>query len=408
MPLDKTKILLVDDLDANLLVMEAVLEGDQYLLTKANSGQEALEILSREKNFSLILLDVNMPALDGYETARMIQQQERLRDIPIIFITAGDYEVDEVFKGYQTGAVDYISKPFKPQILRAKVSVFAELHRKNQLLKQQEEKLRIINMDLMQLNQDLEHRVQERTNQLRKLNEELKELNSSKDKFISVISHDLRNPLTALIASSLKLHQEHTMSSTEEVRKLSDIIYRTSRRVLTQLNDVVDWAKKQQEKFVFKPAPIQLLKELEEWLELLKNNAAQKNILLEYNIAPDLQVKADSLMLRSVFQNLVTNAIKYTPDGGCIRLSASQLNDMVEICVEDNGIGMTTEALEKLFDQTLSSNGTNNEEGTGLGLLLVRDFIAQHGGTIKVESKVGDGTCFKFTVPHLSLAGEGQ
>ena len=380
--------------------METVLENEQYDLYRATTGFAALDILSKENRFSLILLDVNMPGIDGYETARRIQEQEELRDIPIIFITAGDYEVDAVFKGYQTGAVDYIGKPFKPQVLRAKVSVFAELHKKNQLLKYQEEKLRLINNDLVQLNQELEKRVQDRTNELKKLNEELKDLNNSKDKFISVISHDLRNPLTALIASSLKLHQEHSLHSHEEVKKLSDIIYRTSRRVLTQLNDVVDWAKKQQEKFTFNPTRIQLLKEMDDWLDLLKNNAAQKNIQLQNDIPEEIHVKADSLMLRSVMQNVVTNAIKYTPEGGSVKLSALRLEDMVEICVEDNGIGMSKETRDELFARATSSNGTNNEEGTGLGLILVRDFIAQHGGTIQVDSQLGKGTRFKFTVPH--------
>lgn len=399
MPLAKTKILLVDDLEANLMVMSVVLESDQYLITKVTSGTQALEVLERDPRFSLILLDVNMPGMDGYETARMIQSKAELRDIPIIFITAGDYEVDAVFRGYQTGAVDYIGKPFKPQVLRAKVSVFAELHRKNQLLKQQEEKLLQINMDLVRLNQELENRVRDRTNQLKVLNDQLKELNNSKDKFISVISHDLRNPLTALIASSLKLYEEHTSSSPEEIRKLSDIIYRTSQRVLTQLNDVVDWAMQQQDKFSFNPVRVELERETDEWLDLLKNNAAQKNIRLENRIPEGLCVHADALMLRSVMQNVVTNAIKYTPEGGYVRLTAEPAGEMVEICVEDNGIGMSAEDREELFNRRLSRNGTNNEAGTGLGLLLVKDFVGHHGGTIHVESIPGKGTHFKFTVP---------
>lgn len=381
------------------MVMSVVLESDQYLITKVTSGTQALEVLERDPRFSLILLDVNMPGMDGYETARVIQSKAELRDIPIIFITAGDYEVDAVFRGYQTGAVDYIGKPFKPQVLRAKVSVFAELHRKNQLLKQQEEKLRQINMDLVRLNQELENRVRDRTNELKVLNDQLKELNNSKDKFISVISHDLRNPLTALIASSLKLHDEHTSSSPEEIRKLSDIIYRTSQRVLTQLNDVVDWAMQQQDKFSFNPVCVELEKETDDWLDLLKNNAAQKNIRLENRIPEGLCVHADALMLRSVMQNVVTNAIKYTPEGGYVRLTAVPAGEMVEICVEDNGIGMSAEDREELFDRRSSRNGTNNEAGTGLGLLLVKDFVGHHGGTIHVESIPGKGTHFKFTVP---------
>lgn len=393
------KILLVDDREDNLASMEIVLEREGYAFSKASSGRDALKILLKEDDFSLILLDVKMPIMDGYETAELIYQREKLRHIPIIFITAHDYEEDALFRGYKTGAVDYIRKPFKPQVLRAKVGVFAELHKKNQLLRQQEEKLRLINNDLVMLNQDLENRVRERTNELKKLNDELKELNFSKDKFLSVISHDLRNPLTALIASSIKLKSNAEKYPGNEIKQLSDIIFRTSNRILTQLNELVDWAKTQRQKTSFNPTRIMLLDEMNEWLELLKDNASQKAIKLHNHISSDIQVDADSLMLRSILQNLVTNAIKYTPNGGAVTLSASLSDNMVEVCVEDTGIGMSTETLEKLFTKSSSVVGTNNEQGSGLGLLLVRDFIAQHGGTINVESKVDKGTCFKFTIP---------
>ena len=201
------KILLVDDNDNNLMSMEVALEKDEYVFFKAKSGREALRILLHEDDFSLILLDVKMPIMDGYETAELIYQRDKLKHIPIIFITAHDYEEASMFKGYQAGAVDFIRKPFNAEILRSKVAVFAELHKKNQLLRQQEIKLQAINNDLMQLNQELEQRVLERTIELENLNHELKSLNLSKDKFLSVISHDLRNPLTALLASSAKLSE---------------------------------------------------------------------------------------------------------------------------------------------------------------------------------------------------------
>ena len=196
------KILLVDDRPDNLMSMEIVLEKEGYAFAKATSGKEALKILLKEDDFSLILLDVKMPIMDGYETAELIYQREKFKQIPIIFITGQDYEEAAIFKGYKTGGVDYIRKPVNPQILRSKVAVFAELYKKNQLLKQREEELRIINDDLRQLNSELESRVRERTLELEKLNHDLRDLNLSKDKFLSVISHDLRNPLTALLASS--------------------------------------------------------------------------------------------------------------------------------------------------------------------------------------------------------------
>jgi signal transduction histidine kinase len=380
--------------------MEIVLENQGYQFYKATSGKEALKILLKEEDFSLILLDVRMPIMDGYETAELIYQREKLKLVPIIFITGQDYEEAAMFKGYQTGAVDYIRKPFNPQILRSKVAVFAELHRKNQLLSRQEEKLRIINDDLMRLNSDLENRVKERTSQLELLNSELKELNLSKDKFLSVISHDLRNPATALIATSEKLSRDIERLESKDVKNLSNIIHRTANKIVQQLNELVDWAKKQREKTSFTPIKINLLSGLDESMELLKANASQKEIKLLNEVYEDLFVTADSLMLRSIVQNLVTNAIKYTPHHGSITISAEKADKMVEIRVRDTGIGMNQETLEKLFDDAYySSKGTNNEHGTGLGLILVKDFVNQHGGVISVESAEGAGTCFKFSIP---------
>src|SRR6185503_2704034 len=153
------KILLVDDNENNLVSMEIVLENGQYTFYRASSGREALRILLHEDEFSLILLDVMMPIMDGYETAELIYQRDKLKHIPIIFVTAHDYEEAAVFKGYKAGAVDFIRKPFNPDILRSKIAVFAELYRKNEQLRQQEVKLQQVNSELMQLNQDLEQRV---------------------------------------------------------------------------------------------------------------------------------------------------------------------------------------------------------------------------------------------------------
>jgi len=399
------KILLVDDNDSNLMTMEVALEGEGLVFFKANSGREALRILLKEDEFSLILLDVKMPIMDGYETAELIYERDKLKDIPIIFITAHDYEEAAMFKGYQAGAVDFIRKPFNPEILRSKVAVFAELFKKNRLLKQQEEKLQIINNDLTQLNLELEHRVLERTIELENLNHQLKALNLSKDKFLSVLSHDLRNPFTALLIAANKLSEDPETLSFEQIKQLSQIIHRTANKMLDQLNEVIDWAKKQSQKAVFNPEKIRLILGIEESLEILKPNASQKKIKLQNRTPKDIFVKADSLMLRSIVQNLVTNAIKYTPQGGSVIINAESDDHMAYVFVEDSGIGMTDETREKLFGNGDNSSlaGTNNEKGSGLGLLLVNDFVAQHGGTIDVESAVGKGTTFKFTIPAANV-----
>lgn len=397
------KILLVDDNENNLLAMEVALEKENYVFFRANSGREALRVLLHEEDFSLILLDVKMPIMDGYETAELIYQRDKFKQIPIIFITAHDYEEAAMFKGYQAGAVDFIRKPFNAEILRSKVAVFADLYKKNQLLTRQEEKLQAINNDLVQLNRELEHRVLERTLALESMNQELQALNLSKDKFLSVMSHDLRNPLTALLASSVKLSEDPEKLSPSQVKQLSQIIHRTSNKLLSQLNEVIEWAKKQSHKTNFYPERIRLAEGIEESLELLRPNAQQKKIKLQNHVPKDMEVMADTLMLRSIVQNLVTNAIKYTPEGGSVVVNAKREEQMACIFVEDSGIGMTTEIMERLFRNTnqQSLSGTNNEPGSGLGLLLVSDFVTQHGGKIDVESDLGTGTTIRFTIPAI-------
>jgi signal transduction histidine kinase len=403
------KILLVDDNENNLLSMRVVLEKDQYAFSTATSGREALRILLKEDDFSLILLDVKMPMMDGYETAELIYQRDKLRRIPIIFITAHDYEEAAVFKGYKAGAVDFVRKPFNPEILRSKVTVFTELYHKNRLLKQQEEKLQLINNDLIQLNQELEQRVHERTLALENLNHELKALNLSKDKFLSVISHDLRNPLTSLLASSENLKRDADKLKPEQIKLLSGIINRTSNKILSQLNELVEWAKNQREKTSFQPVKLHLAHGINESLDLLRETSSQKEINLENGVDDDIYIMADTLMFRSVLQNLVTNAIKFTPHGGgAVKVSACVEAGMVEICIRDNGIGMSEDTKAMLFGNggRTSILGTNMEKGSGLGLLLVKDFIAAHGGTISVDTEVDKGTCFRFTLPHFTEPSE--
>ncbi len=396
------KILLVDDNENNLLSIEVVLQKEKYEFHRALSGKEALRILLKEEDFTLILLDVKMPIMDGYETAELIYQRDKLKHIPIIFITAHDYEEAAIFKGYKAGAVDFIRKPFNAEILRSKVAVFTELYKKNQLLRQQEEKLQVINNELVDLNRGLEQRVQERTLELENLNHELQALNLSKDKFLSVISHDLRNPLTSLLASAQNLDQDVEKLRPDQIKFLTGIINRTSQKILTQLNELVEWAKNQRDKATFRPEKLHLSQGVNESLELLKANAAQKEIKLENNADHDIYIQADALMFRSILQNLVTNAIKFTPlGGGAVTVSAQPIEDMIEICIQDVGVGMSQQTKDKLFGpvNTASLRGTNHEKGTGLGLILVKDFVMQHGGKILVESETGKGTCFRFTMP---------
>jgi signal transduction histidine kinase len=270
----------------------------------------------------------------------------------------------------------------------------ARLHEKAVLLQQQEEKL-------ISVNDELEKRVLERTGELEVLNQELKVLNVSKDKFLAVISHDLRNPLTTLLLASEALSSETDKLIFDAVQPFVKIIHRSSHNILQQLNELVDWAQKQQEKPTLNAEKIHLLSAVQQSFELLSSNALLKNIVFENLVPAKLYVNADALMLRSILQNLVTNSIKYSFGGGQVKVNACEVEKMTEVCVIDYGIGMDTNARDHLFGRKngRSQPGTNNEKGSGLGLVLVNDFVTQHNGTLRVESEINKGTSIFFTVP---------
>jgi signal transduction histidine kinase len=403
------KILIVDDNQHNLMSIEVALENQGYSFSHALSGREALRTLLHDQDFSLILLDVKMPIMDGYETAELIYERDSLKGIPIIFITAHDYEEAAMFKGYHAGAVDFIRKPFNPEMLRTKVAVFAELFSKNLLLKKQEERLKAANEKLLILNTELENRVAERTTELQELNTELRALNLSKDRLLSVISHDLRNPLGSILVSAEFMNKHSARITEKQILSLSGIVHKTAKEILQQLNDLVDWAMKQREKSRFSPCKLDLKKEIDQSLELLNSYASQKKVSLANEVPEEIYINGDEHMLRSVLQNVITNAIKFTPvEGEAIRISANLLEDEVEICIIDHGTGMSDETILAFrdFKASRSEPGTDREKGSGLGLLLVREFVSQHGGSITIESQLGAGTIFKFTIPiflhHLS------
>lgn len=244
-------------------------------------------------------------------------------------------------------------------------------------------------------------RVFERTGELEKLNYELKDLSLSKDKFLAVISHDLRNPLTVLLLASEALSSEAENNIFDSIQPFVEIIHRNSHSILQQLNELVDWAKTQQEKTTLNLEKINLAAAVDQSFELLKANTTQKNIVLENNIPFAMYVNADALMLRSIIQNLVTNSIKYSLQGGLVIVTARRIDMMAEVCIIDSGIGMDANTRENLFTNSNSASvtGTNNEMGSGLGLILVKDFVSQHGGTLRVESEIKKGASVFFTVP---------
>jgi signal transduction histidine kinase len=390
----RVKILLVDDQPENLVALEAVLEHLGQELIKAHSGREALRHLL-ENDFAVILLDVKMPDMDGFECAAMIRERERSCDTPIIFLTA--LKSDEYLsRGYNMGAVDYLSKPIVPEVLRSKIAVFVELGRKNNLLKQQnlelqqliEERLRAED-DIRRLNADLERRVRERTQELSRSNEELRQ-------FAYVASHDLQEPLRTVGSYAQLLAKRYKgqldSDADEFVRYMVDGV--TRMHVL--LNDMLAYSRvTDSEAKAFKEADSGAI--LKSALMNLEATIKDNDAVITSADLP--MVIGDDVQLTQVFQNLIANSIKYRrtarPE---IHVSAEQVDGAWHFSVRDNGIGIEEKYWGRIFGIFKRLHG-RELPGTGMGLAICKKIVERHGGRIWVESKLGEGSNFQFTLP---------
>jgi len=240
-----------------------------------------------------------------------------------------------------------------------------------------------------------------RSRQIRLLNRQLEKLNIAKDRFISILSHDLRSPFNSLLGLSEILIKDVRKIDIDEIEDIANIINKSARNSYNLLEDILLWARTQQGSFPFNPQKLSFTDICKNILEMLNPNAEAKNIAINCLTADQLIVFADIDMFKTVLRNLVSNAIKFTNNGGTININAEQTNSNVTISVSDNGIGIAPDNLTKLFDisQIQTTTGTAEEKGTGLGLLLCKEFVEKHGGKIWVESEVGKGSNFKFTIP---------
>ena len=388
------KILLVDDREDNLFSIQTVLEKDGYHFKQANSGQQALKILLKEVDFTLILMDVEMPGINGFETASLIYEREKLRHIPIIFITANNYSDEYVFKGYKTGGVDYIYKPINPELLRAKVAVFVELYKKNHQLMAQEHKLQLVNAEL-------EERVKERTEELlhkntelEVTNSELKKVNNDLDNFVYTASHDLKAPMSNIEGLMTALTEMVNQESNKEMDDLIAMINKSIDRFKKTILDLTEITKIQ--KSIDADSEVINLEEMIEDVKL-----SIREVILEANahITCDLRacntVKFSRKNLKSVIYNLLSNAIKYRsferpPEVG---LSTALEKDYIVISIKDNGLGMNTKDTTKIF--SMFKRLHDHVEGSGVGLYLVKRIVTNAGGRIEVESELGKGSTFK-------------
>ncbi|MFC0213665.1 ATP-binding protein [Paenibacillus chartarius] len=367
------KMLIVDDRKENLIAMQRILQSLECELFVASSGNEALSLTLRH-DFALILLDVHMPEMDGFELAEILRSNEETKQIPIIFVTASNKEEQSVFKGYESGAVDYLFKPVNPDILLSKVRVFLEL-----------------NM---------------RKKELECIQSELERSNESLKEFAQVVSHDLRNPLNVISGLSELLLVRHSAGLNEKGKAYVSQIAETAGRMTALIADLLSYAQVNAKAAVVSEA------DLDEIVRLVVADlsATLEQCGGEVQVLDKLPViAADSTQMYQLFQNLIGNGIKYhRPDcAPIVRISLQAPADVPEersgvsvaIRIEDNGIGMKDDDIPHIFSAFRRLDNARGYEGTGLGLATVQKIVETHRGTLAVSSTLGQGTAFVITLP---------
>jgi signal transduction histidine kinase len=368
----RDKILIVDDIPSNIRILGQLLR-ERYHVRVATSGEKALAIAASENPPDLVLLDIMMPGMDGYEVCRRLKNDVRLSNIPVIFITAKG-EVEDETKGLEIGAVDYVIKPFSPSIIMARVKTHLEL-------KRQRDELAQMTLDLT-------------------------ELNHMKDNLLAVCSHDLRSPLNGILGfADLLLEKEYL--DPEDREGLTHI--KASGNVLLGLiNDILDLSKVRADQVELKMEPVSLVDVIKTSISALKHLAMGKRQSLHFeDQSGDSAIMGNASTLGRVFNNLLSNAIKFTPEEGAIRVTIEPGSDgKVWAKVIDTGIGIPEDKIPYLFDQftQTSQSGTSGEQGTGLGMSIVKEILGKHGVPLEVESEEGKGTCFKLTFSLSELA----
>ena len=405
-PEDRASVLVVDDNPSMLDAVAGVIRAMGVQTFSADSGRAALRLLL-QRDFAVILLDVRMPVMDGFETAQLIRGRPRSAQTPIIFITAAEARDEELLKAYEVGGVDLIHSPIVADVLRAKVRVFVDLHHLNVLLRHQAAAL------------------QAHADEIAGKNRQLEEATRLKSDFLANMSHELRTPLNAIIGFSEVLKDGLAGDLSAQQKDYINDIYGAGLHLLSLINDILDLSKIEAGRMDLDLAPVSPATLLAGSLAVVKEKAHKHRIALKFDAAPG-ELLADGRKLKQIVYNLLSNALKFTADGGEITLTArlagraeigvepppdyamrllppprSEFANFLAIAVCDNGVGIEEADLGRLFQTFVQLDGglERKYDGTGLGLALVRRLVALHGGALGVASAPGRGSCFLVWLP---------
>jgi signal transduction histidine kinase len=401
------KILLVDDKKENLLSLQVVLADRGYQFVEATSGKDALRILLKNQDFAIILMDVQMPLMDGFETAELIRQSDKLKHVPIIFLTANMNTTEYIFKGYQSGAVDYMIKPLSPEILQAKVMVFTELFRKNQELKQKEEETKSLYEIILKANNELA--VQNAA--IEKHAEELRKKNMELDAFTYISSHDLQEPLRKIQTfTNLILSNEYPNLSDNGKLKFDRILYATN-RMRELINSLLTFSRATLLDRKFEVVDLNSI--IDDVKEALRENLLEKNAVITTDFHD--KVKIIPFQFVQLMENLIHNAIKFSQPQLPLEVTIkSRLINGADIHIEklskevnychisfgDNGIGFEPQHNEKIFGVFQKLHGRDLYEGTGIGLAIVKKIVDNHNGYVDAMGEPMKGVTFNIYVPY--------
>ena len=371
---DPVKFLLVDDLEENLLALEALLASEGLDLHKAQSGEEALELMLANE-YALALLDVQMPGMDGFELAEFMRANERSRHIPIIFVTAGSGDEARRFRGYEAGAVDFIQKPIEADVLRSKANVFLDLYnQRRQITAQRDE--------------------------LAKLSAALQAANQQKNRFLAVLAHELRNPL-AVFSSGLNILDRG--NSGRDLSQVRLSMRQNLNHVTRLVDDLLDINRIERGKILLRKQKVDLDEVLPAALELAEPAIVAANHRLTVETPDDaITLEVDPARFIQIISNIVGNAARYTPEGGDIRVKVSKADGFAIIEISDNGIGIPPGQQAQIFNMfEQSDNGLGVVgEGLGIGLALVKQLVELHGGEIVLQKSLpGEGSTFEVRLP---------